>query len=520
MFFGGIMKISIKLTILAALLASNVNASAGLPQLGPKPKTHLTLTEAQILAIKNEMRGTPTKQDASLFADVKKENLEALLEMRFAEAAGITNIRNKESFEKSLSFLGLALQAWNPELRNIDIKSRIVNNIIDVGFVEGFVLPTMALLDKSYAIGRYGFGDMLNTMLADIAPEISVELKNQYGVSTDFNGRNFSEVTKHGRNAVWVGLLSQLDPDFYKEHNDKDQPQTGTARLTLPNDLTTDEQKDFINININGDKTAIAHYLKKIGHTDNAENLMHKRRIFQDSLGVSTKECAQKCVIEALKGGAKGGGMGAGLGKVLGKYIPQLRTAGYVIGASDGIDKCIASSECGGSKEQRAAEKAQKESAANEKEAQDKTYREAMDKYRQDEINKKVEADKNDSEKMKKIQKMKEEYENQEKETQEANDDNAEDDNSNSAEEENEHNRNGRNIKPMISDDEPSGKTADEVQKIKKDQGMPMAPAEVSSQPQIKKIDDLWVTKAMEKENNTKPILINVVYPKNPNAKD
>jgi uncharacterized protein with von Willebrand factor type A (vWA) domain len=207
------------------------------------------------------------------------------------------------------------------------------------------------------------------------------------------------------------------------------------------------------------------------------------------------------------------------LGKVLSKYIPQLRTAGYVIGASDGIDKCIASTECGGSKEQRAAEKAQRESAAKEKEAQDKTYREAMDKYRQDEINKKVEADKNDPEKMKKIQKMKEEYENQKKETQEANDDNAEDDNSNSTEEENEHNRNGRNIKPMISDDEPSGKTADEVQKMKKDQGMPMAP-EVNSLPQPKKGDYSWVTKVMEKETPAKDLVINVVYPKNPNVRD
>lgn len=526
MFNGGSMKTGFKLTILIMILATGAQAGVGLPQLGPKPKAKITLTEAQIQSIKNEMHGPTKSKNQNTFEEQNTDNLEALFQFRLAEASDITNFRDSKSFEDALTFMGLALQAWNPELRNVDIKQRLVKNISTFGLVQGFIFPVMALVDKSYAIGNGGFGDLLNTMLADITPKVAIAFKNQYGVSTEFNGRNFSQISAQGRQGMWIGLLSQLDPDFYQQHKQNSQTSTEVKKKFPINNLN-ETDNDFINININGDRTAIAHYLKKIGKTDNSESLLQKRRLFQSSLGVSTKECALKCVEEVVTEGAKGSTFGEGVGQILQKYVPQLRSAGMVIGASYGMDKCIGSSECGGSKEQRAEEKAKKEATAKEKEAQDQKYREAMDEYRQKEISKQLEADKKDAEKMKHLQKMKEEYDKQQKEKELASDPNQQENNSESdnkdddrQETEDEHNRNGRDIKPMLNDDETSGATFEENQQMKKNLGMPMLPHETVSVKEASANNIDWIIKTMEKEKNTKPAQVNIVYPINPNGKD
>jgi len=536
------MKNLLQLTVITIVMTT---AAANAALRTDVPKTKLTLTEAQIAAIKNEMHGPVKKKEANLFAGENYDELAEQLQNRLREAAEITNFRDHTSFDKALAFTALALQAWNPELRDIDIKAKIARNIVEFGFVQGFILPTMALMDKSYAIGNEGFGNLMNVMLADISPELAKTFQSNYGLPTEFNGRGFYEISNLSRNEMWIALLGQLDPDFYQEHNKKVDT-TGAARLNQSKDKqdklnfgqnTTSEnyidsyslgkefnsnrfeekENDFINININGDRTAIAYYLKKIGRNGNSEKIMQTRRLFQNSLGVSTKECATRCFWDVLEGGIKGTSSGEGIGRAIRKYVPQLRTAGLVLGAAHGVDKCIASTECGGSKEQRAAEKAQKDADAKAKEAQNKAYRETMDEYRKQEAAKQLEADKKDVEKMKHLKQMKEDYEKYQKENQKNTEDEAEENEKN---ESTIHERGGRDINPMIAEEEGSGVTFEDVQKMKQQQGMPTAPDEFASGKVFTVEHHECITKVMEKEKNAPPIKVDIVYPTNPNAGD
>lgn len=521
------MKSLITLTFLASTL------SAGTALAVPRtdvPKTKLTLTEAQITAIKNE-RGRPGNTKANT------HDLENLLQDRLREASHLIHFRDHTSLDKTLTFSGLALQAWNPELRNMDAKTMIVENIVKFGFVDGFIVPTMAMMDLAYASGNEGFGNLMNVMLADITPNIAEAFKKQYSIPTLVNDNNFHQITAQGRNGMWTVLMSQIDPEFYEEHykvtadssSRFNPPPNDDSIFNFGNNALSESYvygvlagkeydpkereakvNDFINVNLKGDRTAIKNYLKKIGRNDNSENIKAKRKLFSSALGSESTSCLSKCLKEIGKTALDYAG-DASLFSKSWWMIGSAATAGAAIGA----DTCRTSSECGGSKEQKQAEKAQKESAAKEKEAQDQKYKETMDDYRKQEAAKQLEADKKDPEKMKQLQKMKEDYEKYKKESQKTNDDTESDEEN--TEVEDAHNRNGRDIKPMLNDEESSGTSIEDIQKMKKQQGIPMIPDEIGSSKIFTEDQHSWVTTVMEKETHAVRKEVSVIYPTNPN---
>lgn len=486
----------------------------------PKPK--LTLTEAQINAIKHE-RGRPSKDSLSeMFADDNSEELEELLQVRLREVSHLTYFRDHTSLDKVLTFSGLALQAWNPELRYTDTKKMVIKNIVNYGFIDGFVVPTMAMMNASYAIGNNGFGTLMNVMLADAVPNLAENFRNQYGVPTEINNQNFDQISNQGRSYMWTALMSQLDPDFYSVHNETEKmlidarlkSKIDSANNFSSKEITSKDQfdiygatkeydpqtkevkiNDFINVNINGDRTAIGTFLKKIGKTDKSALLMSKRKLFASDLSDSTKECAWKCITEIADSALTY----AGNGSLFSKSI-YAKLGGAVIGAAHGADNCRASAECGGSKEQTAAEKAQKEAIEKTKAAETKKAKETMDK-----INSELDA--KDKEKQRRAQEMKEEYDRHQKEQQEQEKSEEQDDNEDSNIE--------RDIKPMLEEDG-NKTTHEDIQNMKKQQGMPKMPDENSSGYVFTLGRKDFVVKANVKEKNAENKQVNAIYPTNP----
>lgn len=503
----------------------------------PKPK--LTLTEAQINAIKNE-RGRPSKDSSSeIFAEDNSEELEELLQMRLREVSHLTHFRDHTSLDKILTFSGLALQAWNPELRHTDTKKMVIKNIINYGFIDGFIVPTMAMMNASYAIGSNGFGNLLNVMLADIVPNLAENFKTQYKVPTESNGENFDQISNHGRQGMWITLMAQLDPDFYQVHNEMEtqlvdgrlKPRTNDNSLPIHHSITSEDQfnvygpaqefdsktkeakvNDFINVNINGDQTAIQIYLKKIGKEDKSAELSKKRKLFSSELTENEKQCAMKCLREVLSGGGEGKTSGEAIGLFAGKKAGLVAKVATVIGAANGIDRCINSSECGGSKEQRAEEKRKKEETEQAAAAEKQKYIDQYNDMIKAESKKQLQEDLKNEEKRKELEKRRQEYEQAKKDAQ-SNDDS--DDESGQQENKWEH---GRNEKPKITDEDQKHFSEKDIQKKKAMAEIPMIPEEITSK-HFKANDRLdLVVKTMTKEKNSETIKVNVVYPTNPNT--
>lgn len=372
------------------------NSYASLRTDVPKPK--LGLTEAQINAIKNE-RGRPSKSSSvGLFNDDNSEELEQLLQARLREVSHLTHFRDHTSLDKALTFSGLALQAWNPELRHTDTKTMIVKNIINYGFMDGFIVPTMSLMDMSYATGNSGFGTLLNVMLNDITPGIAEHFKNKYGIPTEFRQKDFDQISNQARNTMWMSLISQLDPDFYQEHTNVERD-FASARLddgssVNPNtkfkDITSNDQfdnfskvsddntyygpqeydsavkksdmNDFINVALKGNKTALAHFLKKMGKEDKSQKIYANRNsgmnstptnnpnektenkyrgVFSADTKVNAWECTLRCTKDIITYGGTAGTIG-----LLGGPV----TAGILGGAGVllGADECSRHQLCGG----------------------------------------------------------------------------------------------------------------------------------------------------------------------------
>lgn len=380
------MKKLILTTIATGIIISD--AAYAVPRIDV-PKTKLTLTESQIAAIKNERGQTHKNNSVNLFGEDNQEELEDLLQARLREVDHITHFRDRTSLDRALTFSGLALQAWNPDLRHSDAKNIVVKNIVNYGFVDGFIVPTMAMINGSYAIGNPGFGNLLNTMLADITPNIADTFKKQYGIQTETNNQNFDEISSQGRDGMWKALMSQLDPSFFEVHKETEKllvdgrlkPAYKSENILANQTITSEDQfnsynqsqeynskikegkiNDFINININGDHTAIGNYLKKIGKEDNSQKIKDNRNsglnstptnnpkeknanknyaVFSVDKKVNAWECSFRCTKDVFVYGL--GGAGAGM-----IASPVAAAALGAVGAVMGLDECSRHLLCGG----------------------------------------------------------------------------------------------------------------------------------------------------------------------------
>lgn len=148
----------------------------------------------------NQTKSTPQK------AQLSPEELEKLIRPH-----------NAQSIPQAARFLSLAIQAWNPSLRTVSINALINSNIQKYGVVAGLINPALALIDISFASGRPEFGNLLNPMIAQVAPEIGISLYRKFGMATDYEGRDFDTISQYGNGDIWTTMTQTLGGDFYAQ---------------------------------------------------------------------------------------------------------------------------------------------------------------------------------------------------------------------------------------------------------------------------------------------------------------
>lgn len=580
------------LTVLAFTLPSlSVQADVGFPvgPGGPKQSIDIEQLKEKVKAqIKNEKHSGSSKskttnpfgneydygnkvEDANE-QEVEINQLTQSLQERLSKEE-LVKFYDYQTLDNVLSFSALALQAWNPELKNATIKTQIVRNIVNFGFMKGFVTPMMSLMDLSYATGKPQFGNLLNVMLMDIAPTIAIGFEKNYNIPTSINGLNFTQLSAHGRDYMWKVLTSQLDSEFYANHKNSliDAKLNDRINPMKYNDKSMDH---FINNTVKSDKSYLSQYFKMIGHENtelpsksglteekkkqNSEKFLAQRGVFTNSLASESNTCLAKCMDEvgdrAVKYGDSGQAIGNAVGAIVGKMAKVGAVAGagiggligqgggMVVGAVVGGYECSKSSECGGKdkakekeiKEQKEKEAKEQKEKINKEQSENKKQQDDV-KKQQEENKKQQEKHKNDVKKQEELKKQQQQLEKRQAELKKKEEElkrkeedlkkqEEEDKKKEEESKQNDANQEGSDLtKTMLKDDE--GKpdmSFEEQQKLKKSStSTPMCPRDDFTTGSGNPVSKLDYIKVMEKDKNSaseqKPVLI---YPQAPNMFD
>ncbi|WP_413288261.1 hypothetical protein [Bdellovibrio sp. HCB337] len=295
----------------------------------------------------------------------------ALPEYAFASESKKTNrdlektliqIRSQESLDQSITFLAAALLAWNPSLKKYNLKKILSDRVQKVGVMEGLVLPTITLIDMSYAAGVPRFGSLLNPMLNELAPSIAVDLNKKFQLPLDYKGESFGAIsTRNSLPQLIESFQTRLDSNFNSQMSAK------------PQSADLNQKQDLFHQVLIGPGSYLKYRAGQLGNTDEApQNLKLPggknpseggsfgkeiaplpKGLFSNRTIVEYNTCTAECAFHAgLFGGA---GWKAGL--EIGALIPHpvakavAPAVGGVIGIGVGLNECSTSKACGGTGE-------------------------------------------------------------------------------------------------------------------------------------------------------------------------
>lgn len=432
---------NLQLIALLTLTAVSLNSFAGLPPMprgpGITPVSPID-TDKIIAQIKNEKHATPDKkQGADFFEKQLLQNL-----MTQLQREDLVRSLDDKSLDDVLSFSALALQAWNPELKEAAIKTQLAKNIVQFGFMKGFVSPMMALIDLSYATGKPQFGNLINVMMAEISPSVAGGFEKNYNLPVSINGMTFAQLSSFGRDYMWKVLVLQvgadLQNDFAKASFQADQD---INKRIDPMSYSDRGMDHFVEQTMKSKNSYLQKYFALIGYnsnfseqgslsaeakTKNAETIFAKRGIFTNALASESNTCLSKCMDvigeKVTKYGDEGDTVGTLVGAAVGKVkktgavaaagIGGLigRGLGSIIGAGVGGYECTKTKECAGvdeEKEKIAKEKEQKEKELKEqkdREQKDKQLREKAIKEQKEKVQKEIDENRKQQEEIKKQQ--------------------------------------------------------------------------------------------------------------------
>lgn len=142
---------------------------------------------------------------------------------------------NQQTIPQAIRFLSLAMQAWNPSLRTVNVGAIINSNVQTYGVAAGLIGPALTLIDISFAAGRPEFGNLLNPMLTQLAPEVGAMMNQKFGMAADYEGRDFNTISKYGNADIWSTMTQTLGGDFYSQHPEGKQ----ANQLDQKRDLAT-----------------------------------------------------------------------------------------------------------------------------------------------------------------------------------------------------------------------------------------------------------------------------------------
>lgn len=150
-----------------------------------------------------------------------------------ADLEKLVHAHSAQTIPQAARFLSLAMQAWNPSLRNVNIYGLIMNNIKTQGVIAGLVNPALAMMDISFAARNPEFANLLNPMLNQVVPGVAGVLNRRYGMALDYEGRDFDTISRYGNADIWTTLTQTLGGDFYSNNPEGNQPATIDQRRDM-----------------------------------------------------------------------------------------------------------------------------------------------------------------------------------------------------------------------------------------------------------------------------------------------
>lgn len=579
------------LTVLAVTLVGLGAQAVSIPGSPGTKGPKLGMSEEELIqAIKNEKNfgkskkfNVPSFDEDSTQATQVIENEQLLKELKSRLSQDeLVKYFDDRTLNNVLSFSALAFQAWNPELKKATIKTQIIRNIVNFGFMKGFVTPVMSLIDESYATGKPQFGNLLNVMLNDISPSLARSFEVNYKLPTTIQGVTFSQISAHGRDYMWNVLVSQLGAEFYESHKKSSVDSAINDRIN-PMNYSEKSMDHFIINTVKSEKSYLHQYFKTIGHDStktasrgglseaqkkkNTEQFHARRGVFTSAVANESNTCLSRCMDEVGKHSIKYGDAGQTIGNAAGAIIGKIakvgagvgagvgglvgQGAGIVVGAGVGVYECSKAKECGGQDTTRdkeakhTAEKEAKEKNEKEvKEQKEKIKKEQDDNQKQqeeikkhhDQIKKEQEKYKDDLKKQEELKKQREKIEKQQAELKKKESELKKQEEEQKKKEEElkkdkEAEEKGKSeteqegsgsTKTMLKDDEGQSKfSIEEQQKIKKAViSTPMTPSDDFSSGSGVSVSKLDYIKVMSKEKNIEEEKPVIVYPKSPNSAD
>lgn len=343
---------TLKTMISTILLVSSTFAEGATSKLPSTPKIPAPESMNEVFA---ETEKIKTQMDAALSAALQKND--------------------QKTQEQVSRFFSLALEAWNPSLNPNDIQRIVDRHIEKAGLLKGLIEPALALIDMSYAAGKPSFGNLLNPMIRELAPDLANQLHDKYQLPLDYHGQSFGQIAGLSNKQIFsvmsniLGTGNQFYQDVKHEQIDSNAdylPQAllgnssfikYTAQNNYPNQMHREDDGSFPQ-NKNPNQTSTPRDSNDIDDgkaTYNPQrNSVSTPRMQDDNLdekphglfsktnlvsyGACFSDCAEKLILFEGSGMAIGAAIGATTGTVV---VPGIGTItggelGKIIGATIG----------------------------------------------------------------------------------------------------------------------------------------------------------------------------------------
>ena len=270
-----------------------------------------------------------------------QDAVSATLKQRMIEAKDIIRFHDQDSLDHALTFFSLTLKAWNPQLRNVNVKSQLVNNIVNYGFKDGFISPVLNMMDLASSTNTPGIVNMMNTMLNDLTPNLAQNLNQNYGLGLTVNTMNFSDLSAQTPENQLNTILSQLDL------NQTDAP---VGPIDIGDNLLNPQQTvgSFIDTTMKGPGSYLNRYAtNSTPKAPGDDNDTSARGVFSNMSAGEERSCLQQCGIDIAHGVATGLGTSNFAKNIYGKI------ANVVGGAVLGGIECSTSTACNNSSDNK-----------------------------------------------------------------------------------------------------------------------------------------------------------------------
>lgn len=294
---------------------------------------------------------TPKSMD-EVFTETEK--LKTQMDVALNTALQKNDQKNQERVSR---FFSLALEAWNPSLNPNDIQRIVDRHIENAGLLKGLIEPALALIDMSYAAGKPSFGNLLNPMIRELAPNLANQLHDKYQLPLDYHGQSFDRIAGLSNKQIFsvmsniLGTGNQFYQDVKHEQIDTNAdylPQAllgnssfikYTAQNSYPNQMHREDDSGFPQ-NKNPNQTSTPRYSNDIDDGKATYNPQHNGvstpRVQGDNLdekphGLFSKtdvlaygSCFHECAVDVINLGGSSGTAGAFIGGSIGVVVGTL----------------------------------------------------------------------------------------------------------------------------------------------------------------------------------------------------